>query len=136
MVSGTELASVIGTWAAVGLALVALLGIITPILLIRRANSERNLALNAIDDERHEFVRRHIKMPGFRNFGRSIIVPNLENAPALHGQSLRRDDGAFEKKHSATSWIMFARIIDAYSIERPLGGNLKIYQSQAWLPVH
>ena len=136
MASGTELASVIGTWAAVGLALVALLGIITPILLIRRANSERNLALNAIDDEGHEFVRRHIKMPGLRNFGRSIIVPNLENAPALHGQSLRRYDRAFEKKHSATGWIMFARILHAYSIEMPLGGNLKIYQSQAWLPVH
>lgn len=135
MPSGTELASVVGTWAAVGLALVALFGIVTPILLLRRANSERSIALTAIDDKNHEFVRRHFKLPG-HVFGRSINVPNLRNAPVLRDLSLRRDDRALERTHSTTSWIMFARLLNAYSIKVPLGGTLKIYHSQAWLPVH
>lgn len=63
-------------------------------------------------------------------------MPNLENAPALHDLSLRRDDRALERTHSATSWIMFARLLNAYSMKVPLGGTLKIYHSQAWLPVH
>lgn len=135
MPSGTELASVVGTWAAVGLALVALFGIVTPILLLRRATSERNIALKAIDDKNHEFVRRHFKLPGLF-FGQSINVPNLRNAPVLRDLSLRRDDRALERRHSTTSWIMFARLLNAYSIKVPLGGTLKIYHSQAWLPVH
>lgn len=105
MPSGTELASVIRTWTAVVLALVALFGIVTPILLLSRANSERNIALDAIDDKEHEFVRRHIKLPGHSNFGRSFNVPNLENVPALHHLSLWRNDRALERTHSTTSWI-------------------------------
>ena len=135
MPSGTELASVVGTWAAVGLALVALFGIVTPILLLRRANSERSIALNAIDDKDHDFVRKHLKLLDYF-FGRSVNVPNLGNAPALKDHLLRRDDRALERTHSITSWIMFARLFNAYSIEVSLGGTLKIHHSQAWLPIN
>lgn len=92
--------------------------------------------MNAIDDKEHEFVRRHIKLPGHFNFGRSSNVPNLEMVPALHHLSLRRDDRALERTYSTTSWIMFARTLNAYSIKVPLGGTLEIFYSQAWLPVH
>ena len=57
MAQSTELAGVIGTWVAVSLALIALFGIIGPILLVKRAHSERNTALNSVDDKDHEFVR-------------------------------------------------------------------------------
>lgn len=137
MAAGTDLAGVIGTWVAFSLALIALFGTVTPILLIiRRARSERNVALSLIDDDDHNFVRRGIKLPGLPSIARSIKAPNLEGPPVLDGQALRRDDRALERKHSNTSWIVFMRNLNAYSIKVPLGGTLKIHQSRSWLPVH
>ena len=83
MAEATDFAGVIGTWVAVSLALIALFGVLTPILLIRRARSERQIALSSIDDESNEIVRQGIKIPYLPGIARKINAPNLQVPPRL-----------------------------------------------------
>ena len=75
MAEGTDLAGVIGTWVAVSLTLIALFGIVTPILLMRRARSERYIALSKIDDESDEIVHPGIKIPFLPAIARTVNPP-------------------------------------------------------------
>jgi len=50
MVDNLDLAGVIGTWVAVGFAVVALVGIVGPILVWRKTTSERYKAITAVRD--------------------------------------------------------------------------------------
>ena len=136
MAEGTDLAGVIGTWVAVSLALLALFGIVAPILWMRRARDERRIALSRIDDESNEIVHPRIKIPFLPAIGRTISVPKLDTPPKLDGQVRGRDDRPLDRKHSATGWLMFARTLKAYKITQHPTGNLRIYRFQSWLPVH
>lgn len=136
MADGTNLAGVIGTWVAVSLALIALFGVVTPILLMRRARSERHIALSSIDDESKEYVHPGIKIPFLPAIARTIHVPNLQAPPKLASQVLGRDDTSLDEKRSVTAWIMFARTLKAYNIIQDPTGNLRIHRFESWLPVH
>ena len=136
MADGTNLAGVIGTWVAVTLALIALFGVVTPILLIRRARSERHIALSFIDDESKEYVHPGIRIPFLPAIARTIHVPNFQAPPKLASQVLGRDDTSLDEKRSATAWIMFARTLKAYNIIQDPTGNLRIHRFESWLPVH
>ena len=136
MADGTNLAGVIGTWVSVSLALIALFGIVTPILLMRRARDERRIALSKIDDESNEIVHPGIKIPFLPAIRRTIHVPNLQAPPQLASKVRRRHNRPLNRAPSVTSWVMFARTLKAYNITQPATGTLKIYQSQSWLPVH
>ncbi|KAK0507179.1 hypothetical protein JMJ35_010217 [Cladonia borealis] len=107
MAGGTELAGVIGTWFAVSLALIALFGIVTPILLIRRARSEGHIALSKIEDGSNEIVHSGIKIPFLPVIARTIHAPDLQAPPKLAGQVLGRNDNTINRNASGTSWVMF-----------------------------
>ena len=136
MANATNLAGVIGTWVAVSLALVALVGIVTPILLMRRARDERRIALSRIDDESKEIVHPGIKIPFVPAIGRTISVPKLDIPPKLDGQVRGRDDRPLDKKHSTTGWVMFTRTLKAYNIPQPPNGILHTDGGISWLRVH
>ena len=136
MTEGTDLAGVIGTWVAVSLALIALFGIVTPILLMRRARDERRVALSRIDDESKEIVHPGIKIPFLPVIARTIHAPNLQAPHKLAGQVLSRDDRPLDRKHSVTSWVMFTRTLKAYNIPQQTNGNLLTAGGFSRLPVH
>ena len=136
MADGVDLAGAIGTWAAVFLALIALFGVVAPILLIRRSRSERQVALSSIDDGHHEFIHPGVKVPCLPGIARTISVPNLEIPPKLMNRALIRYDNSLGEKRSGTDWIMFVRTLKAYITSLPTGGTLKVYRSRSWLPVH
>ena len=136
MAEGTDLAGVIGTWVAVSLALVALFGIVAPILWMIRARDERRIALSKIDDESNEIVHPGIKIPFLPAIGRTISVPKLDTPPKLDGQVRGRDDRPLDRKHSATGWVMFTRTLKAYNISQPPNGILSTRRGSSWLPVH
>ena len=136
MADGVDLAGVIGTWAAVFLALIALFGVVAPILLIRRSRSERQVALSSIDDGHYEFIDPGIKVPCLPGIARTISVPNLESPPKLMNRALIRYDNSLDEKRSGTDWIMFVRTLKAKNTSLPTGGTLKVYRSRSWLPVH
>ena len=83
MASGTDLASTIRTWATVSLGLIAIFGIVTPVLFIRRGRSEHNIVLNRIDDNDHDLVRTYFRLPGLPRLKPSINALDLESLLGL-----------------------------------------------------
>ena len=136
MAGSTGLAGIIGTWVAVSLALIALFGILTPISLIRRARSERHIALSKIEHGSNKIVHSGIKIPLLPVIARKIHAPDLQAPPELTGHVLGRDDTILDRNPSGTGWVIFARTLKAYNIAQHPKGTLRIYQTQSWLPVH
>jgi hypothetical protein len=62
MANTIDLLAVIGTWLAVWLALVALVGVITPFLILQAAHSERSQALRKIDDAGTGYIKEKWKI--------------------------------------------------------------------------
>jgi pilus assembly protein TadC len=56
----TDIASVVGTWVAAFVAIIALVGIVGPFLILRASRTERNKAIAAIDDENHQFIGKGV----------------------------------------------------------------------------
>lgn len=85
--AGTDLASSIGTWAAVLLALIALFGVIGPYYIWRTLRSARYVAISGIDDPSRRFVSKGV--PIWRSGGqavrvrKTIRIPDLTGLPAL-----------------------------------------------------
>lgn len=133
----TDLASTIGTWTAVFLALVALFGILGPWLLWRNLRSERTLAINAIHDPEHQFLSAGVHLWGHARIFRQLRAPNLIDPPQLKATQvfLRKHDQISEPP-SRTGWITFAQGLCAFSINFERNGNLVIHDREAWLPVH
>lgn len=77
-----SLASTIGTWVAVFLALVALIAVIGPVLIWAAARTERNKALHDAGDAKQSFIGSGIHFVGFdvRLF-RRIHAPILDKMP-------------------------------------------------------
>lgn len=136
-----ELAGVIGTWVAVFLALVALLGLLPAYLLYRRSRSESAAAIAAIDDPRQTFVS------GIRIFGvllaQKFKIPDLRTPPKLASlENATLDKMPSERllgsTKSGTAWVEFAQIVSAVFPGFELGGKslLSFEHGEARLPVH
>lgn len=136
-----DLAGVIGTWVAVFLALVALLGLLPAYLLYKRSRSENAAAIAAINDPHHTFVS------GIRVFGvllaHKLEIPDLRTPPplfALECATLDKISNAYQLGHtkSKTAWIEFAQLMTAVFPDLELGGKdlLSIKNGETRLPVH
>ncbi|CAG9977671.1 unnamed protein product [Clonostachys byssicola] len=67
--SPVDVASSIGTWLAAGVAIVALLGVIAPFLAIQSSMSDRNRALNAVQDLPQKYISQGYHLwTGYRAF--------------------------------------------------------------------
>lgn len=141
MSNPVELAGVIGTWMAVFLALVALVGLLPAYLLYKRSRSENAVAIAAIDDPRHTFVS------GIRIFGvvlaQKFRIPDLREPPqlaALENATLDKipSEGLLGPVKSGTAWVEFAQLITAVFPGFELGGRslLSFEHGEAYLPVH
>ncbi|MCJ1287063.1 hypothetical protein MMC26_006411 [Xylographa opegraphella] len=137
-----NLAGVIGTWAAVGLALIALIGIVGPLILLREKRSERHEALNAIDSQRTGYIRNGLKLSSEGRFFLKVKAPLLMEPPNPKDHFC--ETHLFEKSDnfrrsfeiSKTGWVNLAAIIEMYSSGVREGDNLVLRQRQSWLPVH
>jgi hypothetical protein len=131
-IAGTDLASTIGSWAAVLLALMALFGVIGPYHIWRTLHSARYVAISGIDDPSRRFVSKGV--PIWRSSGQAvrvrkkIRVSDLTGSPAFksvdgsgNGGVLARMDDAMREPVGRTGWAMFVMALDAYS--GPYGGG-------------
>jgi hypothetical protein len=142
MVDSLNLAGVIGTWVAVALALVALIGIVGPFLLLRETRSDRYKAVNAIDAKDTRYLSRGLKLPGSR--GRLFMrvkAPLLSDAPGPNSFQVEEGNSRKDKKRltnfsSTTGWIYLGLAIQTYSTGLRFGDSLIIRNQQSWLPVH
>ncbi|XWX01456.1 hypothetical protein V2A60_009484 [Cordyceps javanica] len=145
MSDSSDLAGVIGTWVAVGLAIMALLGIITPIVLLREARSDRFHAINAVDTQDTGYVRGgfqlHRRRGARERYFQRVRVPILTSPPRfdLMPRAPTSDAAAATGTavmNSATGWVNFASLVQMYAPDVPLGDALRVMDRDTWLPVH
>ncbi|KAF2878550.1 hypothetical protein BDV95DRAFT_557755 [Massariosphaeria phaeospora] len=142
MAEPLDVASTIGTWVAAFLAVVALFGILGPWLIWRTLRSERHVAIEAIDDETHEFVKGGITIWRGTTIFRRVVVPDLTRPPNSTdvklpnpGDYVRRDS-VLPKTPSRTGWITMIKALEAYSIPLPGRGELIYRDRDTWIPLH
>lgn len=122
-----DVISTIGTWLAVALALVALVGILGPWLAIRAAFSNENRALNAVHDKHHVYISDGIQVRRDLRLFRRAKIPDL--APQFHGNTaeipqLVSQDAAVELlkfkqpqyRHWNTGWAKLCALIQAQQV--------------------
>ena len=131
-----DIASVIGTWVAAFVAILALVGIIGPILIWRASRTERHLAIAAVDDDHHIFLSRGVHAgPGIWLLQR-MRAPLLDTAPASFEQSLSLSLDAVKEPISLTNWVQFGILLQAYGVEYRTGDRIEIRNGKTHLPVH
>lgn len=155
-----ELSSNIGTWVAAGLAIIALVGVVGPLLALRASASDKNRAMNAVRDQQQKYVSRGFRLTrGLRIF-RTVRVPNLspgyitnepDTAPLV--PSLRAALGRWVLKPRDympwnSGWAKFSELIEAYEVRDGssnglvdlcvprTGGSLEIVNSRTALVVN
>ncbi|KAG9256863.1 uncharacterized protein F5Z01DRAFT_491329 [Emericellopsis atlantica] len=133
MASGLDLAGVVGTWVAVALALIALVGIVAPVLLIRESRSDRFQALNAVDDQNTGYITGGLKLRGSSTYFQKVKVPLLSSPP---GPNVIFDRASIANLAQATGWVNFAAAIERYTSSTDKGDGLLLFHKQTWLPVH
>jgi len=135
MADPTTIAGAIGTWVAVALALVALVGIVTPILIFRHRRSERYKALVAVDAVQTHYVEKSWRTMFFIRVRTPALKgpPNIKRVPL---QVSKRTSLLVET--SSTGWVNFASALESYTLQSklPRWKNLVIAEEQTWLPVH
>ena len=131
-----DIAGVIGTWVAATVAILALVGIIGPILIWRASRTKRHLAIAAIDDDNNTFKSRGIHAgPGIWLLQR-IRAPILDIAPASFEQSISLSLNAFKEPISTTTWVQFGILLQAYGVGYGTGDRIEIWNGNTHLPVH
>jgi len=145
----------IGTWVAVLLASIALIGIVSPWLVLRAAMSERNRALNMVQDVNRDYISKGIGVTRKLRFFKRPKVPAL--APSYHvemeGAPLLLPDvhkrwifHAMKGTSCRTGWAKMCRLVEAYHVPSNEGdgdtrikismrGDLEFADGNTWLPV-
>ena len=131
-----DIASVIGTWVAAFVAILALVGIIGPVLIWRASRTERHLAISTIDDDDNIFRSRGIHAgPGIWLFQR-IRAPILNIAPASFEEIILLSLDVVKEPISTTNWVQFGMLLQAYGVRYGTGDRIEVRNRKTHLPVH
>lgn len=137
-----ELSGVIGTWAAVALALIALIGVLPIYIGYRKRLSTWAKQIAKIDDPNQNFVAKGWPgLPGQRFFSR-VQVPNLLDPPNIASIHIERKQfsGFWPREsQSHTGWVNFLNILrsyDAIKLDPRSDGELEIVDGELMLPIH
>ncbi len=132
-----DVAGVIGTWVAAFVAIVALVGIIGPILIWRASRTERHRALAAVsNDNNYDFISRGIHAGPDIWLLQRVKVPLLHTAPVTIDESFVLNVDAVKESTSPATWVSLGHLVRAYGVVYARGDNLRIYQARTFLPVH
>ncbi|KAE9369839.1 hypothetical protein N431DRAFT_485654 [Stipitochalara longipes BDJ] len=151
------LSSDIGTWIAVGITLIALIGIIGPWLALQAALSERNRALNLAQDIKERYITKGYGFSQKLRLFRRVRVPDL--APGYNGIPSNVEPLAiiprashlwtFEKRDYDkwnTGWAKVCELLGRYQtrkpntninepLQLPKGGTMEVVNGHTALPV-
>jgi hypothetical protein len=139
MSEGVEIGSLIGTWVAAGVAVIALVGILGPLLVWRTIRTERHKAIDKLSQggaESGGYVSNGIRVTSTIRLLRHFEAPNLHAVPCLRKPKLDWDRSTTLVTTNSASWIQFARTLECYHIEYTKTRSLQIRDGQVWLPVH
>ena len=131
-----DIASVIGTWVAAFVAILALVGIIGPVLIWRASRTEQHLAISTIDDDDNIFRSRGIHAgPRIWLFQR-LRAPMLNIAPASFEETISLSLDIVKEPISTTKWVQFGMLLQAYGVRYGTGDTIGIRNKKTHLPVH
>ncbi|KAK2669075.1 hypothetical protein RAB80_014601, partial [Fusarium oxysporum f. sp. vasinfectum] len=152
-----ELTSNIGTWVAAGIAIIALVGVVAPLLALQASMSDKNRAMNAVRDQPQKYISRGFHLTrGLRVF-RRIRVPNFspgyitnepDTAPLIPPLSASLGRWGLKPRDYLpwnTGWAKLSELIESYEVRdgtsnRPVdlkipktGGTLEVVNSRTAL---
>jgi len=131
-----EVAGVIGTWVAAFFAIVALVGIIGPVLIWRASRTERHQALAAIGNDNHGFVSRGIHAGPSIWLLQRVRAPLLDKGPKAIDSSFALNIDTIKETASESSWVQFGVLVKTYGVDFRRGDDIEIYSARSFLPVH
>lgn len=132
-----NLVGVIGTWMAVGLAIIALGGVLPAYLVYQRSRTDKAQAFSLLDDPNGTFVSQGFRFLSMR-YIQTIRVPDLRYPFPLTTVNPSLDLNKLGSRKSNTSWINFAYIISATfpNVKIIAGTHILIDNREVFLPVH
>ncbi|KPI37738.1 uncharacterized protein AB675_210 [Cyphellophora attinorum] len=134
-----DLAGVIGTWVAAGLAVIALVGIVGPLLVYRASRKERHRAITEVGRNNNSYISPGIPLwPGVR-FWQQVRVPRLDKPKAFEDEEWKLFDPSrahLSNPGPAPSWVQLGASLQAYGVKYTADGNLFVNGGRAYLPVH
>ncbi|KAG7008493.1 hypothetical protein G7Y79_00005g016340 [Physcia stellaris] len=110
-----DIAGVIGTWAAAFIAILALVGIIGPILIWRASRTERHKALAAAAND-NEFITKGIHAGPNIWLLQRVKASLLKTAPVLIDSTFVLNHTAFKEVTMETTWVSLGHLIKAYGL--------------------
>ncbi|KAI9660517.1 MAG: hypothetical protein M1821_009868 [Bathelium mastoideum] len=136
MSSPLDIAGVAGTWAAVSLAIIGLVGVVGPLLAFQQQRNEHYIGINSVDDRRHDFVGRGFKLFFTPRLFQGIRVPDLSKPPRLVNIPRVRKDKLLGRAESQTGWVTFARLLNVYGLHFEITNKLAASSVGTEIPVH
>lgn len=132
----TDIAGVVGTWVAAGLAIIALVGIVGPILVWRASRTDRHKALDALEKTSTDFISKGYKAGPNIRLGRTIKAPILSNEPRQVIRDVVWNTASKRAAIESPSWVKLGLILKAYDLEYRCGDSLVIEDQTTLLPVN
>lgn len=138
MASGTDIASTIGTWVAAFLAIVALVGIVGPLLVWRASRTERNRALAALDSgtaENGGYVSKGLLLwPNIRLF-KKVRAPSLTKAPTIARQRQLWDEKTVLPDNASASWVKLGVVLRGYGVQYSTADCVIVENERLMIPM-
>jgi len=136
MADAADLASVVGTWVAAALGIIALAGILPVYLLHRASRTERNIALGHVHDPHHMYITSGLALWRGKRYYRTLDIPGLTDGPPIENIPLKFNRNDIKRDRSHTGWANFANLLHAYDLRLPTRGVLEYEKKESHLPVH
>ncbi|KAF5574377.1 hypothetical protein FPANT_11799 [Fusarium pseudoanthophilum] len=159
-VDPVDLASNIGTWVAAGVAIIALVGVVGPYLALQASMSDKNRAMNAVQDQQQKYISRGWRLTRGLRVLRRIRVPNLapgyitnepDTAPLIPPLNAALGRWGFKTRDYLpwnTGWAKISELIESYEVRDGVsngqvdldvpktGGTLEVVNSRTALVVN
>lgn len=138
MGDATDLAGAIGTWVAVGLAMVALLGVLAPFLVWRASRTDRSKALIALDAglaDSGGYVSKGLKIRHDIRLFQRVEAPILSRSPNVARKVLVWDAATRLPSRESAGWVQFSKVAISYGLMFRTGDVLTVDKRATKLPV-
>lgn len=112
-------------WTTAGGVFVIAAGAVPLYLYYSKPPSERDIALNAIDDPHGTYVYHGLPLGGGKRILRLVKVPNLHKVPHFDAAGLQPRRSRASQHTSATGWVNFAHILGRFGCRFERGDFLE-----------
>ncbi|KAF2645198.1 hypothetical protein P280DRAFT_531169 [Massarina eburnea CBS 473.64] len=133
----TDLVSTIGTWIAAALAIIALVGVIGPLLVWRASRTERHKAIAAIGKKNNGYVSPGIPFWTGIRLHQTIRSPKLYENPTFTENEWKtfKLSRMKSKPDSPATWVHLAACFEAHGVAMEYEDTVIVKRGRTMLPV-